>query len=480
VKKHGLTILLLVGLILSACQAAPPPKPTPIPPAEPTLAPAEPTSTSEPLPIKLTLWTERGKECPRSVTNYVTGDTQDWGEDKAQPGDLILWWVEQFKKAYPQWANIEIEYILGSYEGGLTSGEFGALIAAGEMPDIVDMFAGRLGGLAEEIGIDMSGYLTDDQIADFVDYEASLNEDGELRMIPWHGLLDRKGINISLAERACAQEGFDCNIPQEPWEIVQYADLLVMADAVKALNEDNWLFCWWGQNASGQHHHWWWFSNAGLAMFEDGEYQGFNTEEGLYVLEEILRLYNEGYFIPDAPGLNDDVCYVYQNLGQELLSAGLDNASDYDIGGGAVLSGELEEPYKGLPIFGIQFFDDVPPMALGTPISDAITVTEHTPDHARQAAVDFAWFMSSQFYNEDTWHPAVFRSQQDRGYMTANVDPWFELAEEYGMADQGMTVPCYNDIRLLFSELITSMFLGLSTPQEVLDGLDAGAAEFCK
>lgn len=467
VFRRIITIALLATVLLAACG----PTATPVP-VEPTQVAVEPTEVAveptkapvEPAPESFTLrwWSALGS----GGTGVLQENPDYLARGIEEPGDLAEWFVERFHEEYPEYNHIDFEIILATFAGGQMGIELNTLIAAGEMPHILDGYGGRIGGYAD-IAINHDEYLDNEQKEDFIDYEGMFSGNA-VSMIESSGNFQYYVFNADLVERACNQAvEVECSIP-EPWSVISRDAFLAIGEAVKALDDGSYLTCLFGLNPSSQHMTWSYLASVGLAPFVQGEFQGFNKPEALDVLTLLKNLYDDGQIVPGASGLCDDDCFNLWYRGKVAsFPARLGYLATVDK---LVESGELDKAWRGVPVIGIQFDEEIPPQVGGARFTTAMMVTEATPEEYRKVAVDFAYFLA----NRPEWQGVVdilpaMHSQVERGYLKDGVrDEILAHIWEHGLADAGVPNPHYNELRSLWAEQTTAMFLGLKSPREVL------------
>jgi len=461
------SILVLVSMLVMLFSACAKPAPTPVPPA-PTAVPVEeaeeaeeePTEEVAPEPFTLVWYTGHAAGCINQ--DYCIPECEE-------PGCLGDWQIARFHELYPQYDHVTIEYIYQTEVGGLLPPDLDTLIAAGETPNMIDGYGGRIGRYAA-IGLNFDEYLDDDQKADFLNYEGMFFGD-TMPMIEASGNFAYFTVNATLVGRACAQEEFECGVP-EPWSIVSHDEFLEIGRAIKALDDGSYLGLLFGMNASSQHLQWLWFAQVGVQAFESGVFTGLNTPETRAVMKELIDLYDDGQFMPGAPGLCDDDYLVYWGPGKIAFAPwGLPRHAS--VIAGLVESGELEEAWEIVPIAGIQFDEDIQPLMSGSHFTTASIVTAATPEEHRKAAVDFAHFTMMLHWVE--WvNPGTLPGTHPSNdkLRLGDLGPAYDYIAEHGLADVGVYNPHYNEIRSLFADLVAAMTAGVKSPTEAMFTLE--------
>jgi len=426
---------------------------------EATAIPIEPTVEPGPEPFKLTWWTEYGTIC--------CTDTIDWlvAEGIEEAGDLAYWYIGKFHEEYPQWAHVEIEPIFAMSIGGAFGPELDTMIAAGMTPDIIEGYGGRTGPYAV-IGINHDEYLSEEQKADYIDYDSLFMGGEHIPLLPWFGNYLYFTANPDLIERA----GLEA---PDPWTSLSWDEYLAIGEGVKALDDGSYLSCLWAIGPMGQQLMWSFYGGAGAALFEGGDYTKItlNTPATQGMLAEFVRMRDEGLIPSGVSGLSDDDCL-------DLWARGKLAIEPFHLGytyviADLVKSGVLEEVWEPIPILPPQFSDDILPRVNGGPAIWTSMVPITTPEEKRAAAIDFAFFMGSR---PDCLHatgilPARL-SQLESEMGTPNEQIVVDHIIATGLADGGGLSPHYNELRQLFADLVAATFLGTTTPDQALSDFE--------
>jgi len=478
-SKRIISMVLLATVLLAACAPAAAPTPEVVVETvvetvvvEVTPVPAE----KGPEPIELLWWTEDCAYTPPDDCGYWN-DT--YCDDRIQEaGDIGPRYVEEWHKLHPEYSHVNVKCVIAGFGGGRIGTELTAMIRAGEGPNIYMLYGGR-GWLAYKLGVDLAPYISDEVKADFIDYDLWLDEDGTVVMLPGTGIIEYPVANKQLIERACAQEGFDCEVP-EPWSIMPYDEYLEIAEAIKALDDGSYMGILFGMHASAQTWNWIYFTQAGLSASKDGRFTGF--EGGEDVLTELLRLYDEGYLYPDIAGISaGDAVGVFAPGRIGIFMGRLSLAQPYIEP--AVAAGECE-PWDLIPLLGIRFREGVDPLIAGSQYGRVGFMSENTPEEHREAAVSFLTYVLTSPWMGALTEDATtgdlflpFQSQVDRGMYAPGRDEAYAYIEEHGLADNGLQLPIYNDVRAAFGNMLSVVALHELTPAEALAQFQATIAE---
>jgi len=481
VLKRIISIILLATVLLVACApAAPSPEVIVETVIETVVVEVTPVPVDEgPEPVELLWWTE---DCAYVPWEACEGwnDTYCGDGRITESGDIGPIYVEEWHKLYPEYAHVNVKCIIAGFGGGRIGTELTAMIRAGEGPNIYMLYGGR-GWLAYKLGVNLDPYISDEAKADYLNYEQWFDEDGTVVMLPSSGVIEYPVANKQLIERACAQEGFDCEIP-ERWSIMSYDDYLEIAEAIKALDDGSYMGILFGMHASGQTWNMLYFTQAGLSPTEGGKFTGFAGGED--VLTELLRLYDEGYFYPDIAGASDDDAIRLFAPGKiGIFMARLSIGPSYI--GPAVEAGECE-PWDLIPLLGIQFREGVTPLIAGSQYGRVGFMSENTPEEHREAAMSFlSYVLSAPWMGESPGVNAMsggdmfipLHSMVERGIAAPGRDEAYAHIQEYGLADYGLQIPFYNDVRAAFGDMLSAVALHELTPEEALAQFQAKIVE---
>lgn len=349
--------------------------------------------------------------------------------------------------------------------GGEYGPELDTMIAAGMTPDIIEGYGGRMGPYAV-IGINHEEYLSEEQKADYLNYDDLFMGGDHIPLLPWFGNYLNFTANPDLIERAGLE------VP-EPWTSLSWEDYSAIGEGVKALDEGSYLSCLWALNPSGQQLMWSFYGGAGASLFEGGDYSKttLNTPAAQEMLAEFVRMRDEGFVPSGVSGLTDDDCL-------ELWAQGKLAIEPFGLGysyaiADLVKSGALEEAWEPIPILPPQFKDSIPPRVTGGPVIWASIVPVTTPEEKRAVAVDFAFFMGSR---PDTLHATAIlplrQCQLDAEVASLDEQVIVDHIIATGLADTGGLSPHYNELRQLFADLVAATFLGTTTPAQALNDFE--------
>lgn len=452
--KRFLILSVVALLLLSACaQPAVVEVPTAIP---------KPVATAE--PIVLTWWSETAAWC-------CSDGRDELPEGIDEPGDLGRWMIGEFRKRYPQHADIEIDQMVAAYAKGLTV-ELDTLIAGGEIPNILNGYAGRMGSYVD-IAVPLEDYFDEEQRNDFLpgEYEAQFLGGDHIYAVSTLGAASYYLLNADLMRRAGIE------VP-EPWSVVAWATFLEWGEKVKALDDGSYLACIHAAEPSGWDHLMAYFAGAGVAWYtSDLSGVAANTPVAVEVLTELVRLHDEGFLVPGVSALGVFDCIDYLKTGKLALYAGhWGHTAQIGV---AVEAGILDEPYEAVPMLAIQFKEDITPLIAGSSSFGAALVTVSTPEEARKAAFDFAFFVNSHpWADREAYAMPRLKSQVERGAMpTVFEAPVSEYIREVGRAEHGFICPHYTRIREMWAEEMSAVFLHVKTPEKALTDWERQSTE---
>jgi len=433
--KKIVPILLLV--LLAACAPAV---------VEAPGAPAEvPTAVLEE-PVSFTWWSEAAigpwLDC-FSIPEYEAGEL----------GNVI---VDMWHEEYPEYADVDVEVIVASYSGGDRDPLIDAMIAAGQPPCVIDGYAGRYSSFLDT-AIDLDPYLTDEQKADLYYYETGLN------YLALPGTVEYGLVNATVLKSVGIE-------PPEAWTWIPYETFLEWGETLK----DNGLYlsCNFCAARSSMQWNWAWFGNAGLQVWDDG-YTGIalNTPEAVSVLEELVRLNQEGYFVPGAPGMVDDDCifnnwtlnkYAYFQGGRLAFLPWFD---------GAVESGQIPEMPEIVPVMGVSM-SGAEGLLEVQPMTNIGFVTMWCPAESVEAATSLIAYAQSAPYHAA--YPSALPNQGAHEDSCGLPDEAAAIGyAKTHMMDAGVFAPQYNEARRIFGEYFGAAIRGDITAAEALSGFEA-------
>lgn len=454
-------LVSMLVMLFSACAQS---TLTPVPPA-PTAVPVEeveeevkeePTEVV-PEPFTLVFWAESASLCcSKTIPEFIPRDIKG-------PGDMSRWVIDEFHKAYPQYDHVTIEVIIAQY-GEDAEVELDTLIAAGEAPNILEGYAGRMGAYVE-IAAPLEDLLSDEQRADFLPgrYEDLFFGGDHLLVMSTAGGMHYTLVNADLLRAAGAE------VP-EPWSIMSWDEYLTIGEKVKALDDGSYLGCVWGGNPTAWDWIWSLFAGAGVSMFEGGDLTQVTMGSPIAVelLTELIRLEQEGYLVPGTAGLSVFDCLEPFKEGKIAVWPGHLGNRSFILQ--AVEAGILEEPYETVPILAVQFDEEITPLLAGSNTGTAGIVTVFTPEEQRKAAFDFVFFDVSipWCYECTQMVPGLYSQLERHTFPSEHEQPAIEHIIETGIAELGYMNPHYSEIRGLWVEEFGAAFLGLKSPAEAL------------
>ena len=464
-----ISIVLLATVLLVACAPAVTPVPVAptVAPVEPTAVPAELTIEPGPEPFKLTWWSEYGSLCCSDTRDDLTPDGIN------QPGDLGRWIIEEWHRLYPEYDHVEIEQIIAQY-GEDAEVELDTLIAAGEAPNILEGYGGRM-GTYKSLGVPLEDYYTKEMTADFLPgrFESLFDEDGHIRMASCLGSFYYPVINVALFERAGIE------VP-ESWAVVTWEELEKWGQAIQALDEDAYLACAFAVKPTAAEWMWIPWASAGVSMYENNDFTqiAFNRPQAVGVFEWLMDFELRGYIAPKPSGLSVFDCIDYFKQGKTaIFLAQLGSARA--VMNAAVEAGLLTEPFEIRPILTFGTTEGITPLVVAGSGAAGAIVTEGTPEEYREVAFHFAHYvMTFPFATEYSLLMPYLKSQIERHAMPHPEEVFVvDYMVEHGIAEVGFTRPAFAEIRSLWSETITAVFLGVMTPEQALADFEQRAGE---
>jgi len=470
-------MVLLATVLLAACAPAVAPTPEVIVETVevPVVVEVTPVPVEEgPEPVELLMWSEW---CGILQPDDCAGWNDIYCDETIkESGDMGKRWLEEWHKLHPEYSHINVKCIIGTYGGGRIGQELMAMVRAGEGPNIYTLYGGRA-FLANEIGIDLDKYLSQEAKDAYINYDAWVAEDGTALMLPGWGAVQYPTANKQLIERACAQDGFDC-APPDPWSIVPYDDYLEIAEAIKALDDGSYIGILWAAGPSGQHMNWAYFAQAGLSATKDGKFTGFVGGED--VLTELLRLYDEGYLYPDVAGIADGAD-AFPIWGRGKIAFKFARLTGYPAFiNNAVKAGECE-PWDLIPLLGIEFREGIVPLITGDWYSGAGFIADNTPEEYREAAASYMMYILRHPWAGPDSGPdflLTLHDQVERGMVLPGTrDELHAHIEKYGLASNGARYEIHNQVREAHAEMLAAVFLHELTPEEGLAQFQAKVAE---
>jgi len=386
------------------------------------------------------------------------------------PGDLAEWIIEEWHRRNPQYAHVTIEYILATY-GEDAEVELDTLIAAGETPNILEGFGGRMAGYWD-VGIPLEGYYTDEMIADFLPgHFESIFVGDHIPMATSVASFYYPVANVGLLERAGIE------IP-ESWAQLTWEEFKDIGKAVKALDDGSYGSCIFVGNPSAIQWMWIPFGGAGVSMFKPPDFKNvtFNQPEAVEMLAELIRFEKEGYIVPGAAGLGVFDCVDYLKEGKLAIFFAQIASARLFISA-AVEAGLLEEAYEAVPLLPFRFKEDITPLVLGGGSAMGAIVTDITPEEHREAAFSFAYFVTGfPFADHMGLYAPYLQSQIDQGLIPAEEEALvLDYMLEHGTAECGFVNPHFTSLRPLWTDEMQAAFLGLKTPEQAFADFEANA-----
>lgn len=426
-----------------------------------------------PEPYTLVHWSNQVAWIPPDDYNMAEG----WEDalEITEPGEFGELVAAKWHEANPQYDHIEIVPVMASCPGGRVGQELMAMIRAGQGPHVFGVYGGRA-YYAYDIGINLDDYLTDEEKANFIGYEDYF-VDGEVKMVSGHNSFEYPVINATLVERACAQGGFDCVVPQ-PWSILSYDEYLGIAEAIKALDDGVYMSLLYAVNPSSQQMNWGLFHWAGIAAYDTDHFTGFAGGE--WLMAELLRWYDDGYMHPES-ATGDDMTMLGNWCEGEvaIINGSLSLAANHCKS--FVESGEAER-WEAVPLLGVQLDPAVQSGMTQSRFNHAVFVAESVPEEYREAAISYILFagdLGHVWGAEDTM-PATY-SQIKRGLIKPGVrEEVLAYLVEHGGMDTGLSSPIYNNVREAWADTTYLLLNHELTPAEALAHFQASIAELAE
>ncbi len=334
-----------------------------------------------------------------------------------------------------------------------------ALVAAGIAPDVYADFAGRVSKyMVPEFALDLKPYFKD--LEDFVpSVLATATRNGKVLAVPQPSW----GVALCVNDDLLAEAGY--KMPAE-WTIDEF---LKAAAAIKKLPGKYATVLFTKNQSSDQ---WWmpWFYAFGARVYAPGDYSKtiINNAKGVATLRFFQQLVDNGYVPADPPSVDDDIALdMFARGNVAFLAMQVAHAGAVDS---AVKQGLLSKPFKySFTAFPHNKGEKPTPAAAGPTL-----VLVHKTDDAERnkAAARLAWYLTStELQVASSIANGSFPSRVSAGKPRANDPLWVQLAgviEKNGVCDFGITTQTFSAVRAQMFPLLSEMYLGKLTPEQVL------------
>lgn len=342
-----------------------------------------------------------------------------------------------------------------------------ALTASGQAPDVYNDYAGRVSKyVTPEFALALDPYIKD--VEDFDETMiAQLRRDGKLLALPTSVWINGFCVNLDLL----ASVGY--TLPaQKDWTI---AEFLKLAELIKQRAPGKYVTALFAKNQSSEE--WWkiWFYAFGAKMFKSGDYTKttLNTPAGLETLKFFKTLLDKGYVPADAAIIDDDVALDMFGRGNlAFLSMQVTHLAAIDS---AVKQGIIAKP------FSVAFIEmpHAPGIAhVPYTAGPGLAVVHKTDDSKRNAlAARLAWYITSaDFQLPNTIMTKGYPTRKSVGNpMKDNVlcSQVLDVKAVAGVADWGLTIQKFSEVRAQLFPLLAEMFLGKRAPEDVLPAYES-------
>jgi len=341
-----------------------------------------------------------------------------------------------------------------------------SLVASGQAPDVYHDYAGRASKyMVPEYALPLDSYLAKEIKLYDKTVMASLMRDGKTYALPGVAWVNGFCVNLDILKEV----GY--TLPaQKDWTIDEF---LKLAALIKAKAPGKYVTVLFAKNQSSEE--WWkiWFYAFGASMYKPGDYSKttLNSPQGVATLRFFQQMLDMGYVPPDAAVQDDDTAIDLFGRGkvaflsmQVAHSAAIKTAVDAKIIDKAFEIAFVEMPHaKGVA--------HVPYTA-----GPSIAVAHKTNDEVQNtAAARLAWWFTGTMYQ-------TYSVFQNKGYPTiAGVKTVDEplvvqvaaVKKTAGVADWGLTMTKFSEVRTQLFPLMAEMYMGRKTPEQVLSQYEA-------
>lgn len=339
-----------------------------------------------------------------------------------------------------------------------------ALIAAGIPPDVYVDFAGRVSKyMNADFALDLKPYFKD--LDDFFpSVLATATRNGKVLAVPQPSW----GVAMVVNEDILDAAGYKW--PAE-WTIDEY---LKAAELIKKNVPGKFAGILFSKNQSSDQQWMPWFYAFGARVYAPGDYSKtiINTPNGIATLKFFQTLVGNGYVPPNPEALDDDMAL-------ELWAQGKIAFMAMQVAHTQALKSAVQQGVgKEFKFHFVEF-----PHAKGekpTPASagPTLAVVHKTSDEARnRASARLAWWLTgAELQKVSAITQGSFPSRISAGKPLANDPLWMQLAtviEKNGVCDFGITTPTFSAVRAQMFPLLSEMYLGKLTPEQVLQQYEA-------
>jgi ABC-type glycerol-3-phosphate transport system substrate-binding protein len=341
-----------------------------------------------------------------------------------------------------------------------------SLVASGQAPDVYSDYAGRASKYMDPgYALALDGYLAKEIPLYDKTVMATLKRDGKVYALPNSAWVNGFTVNLDILKEV----GY--TLPaQKDWTIDEF---LKLAALIKAKAPGKYVTVLFAKNQSSEE--WWkiWFYAFGASMYKPGDYTKttLNSPQGVATLRFFQQMLDMGYVPPDAAVQDDDTALDLWARGKvAFLSMQVNHTGAMDT---AVKSGVLAKPFE------IAFIEM--PHAKGVAhvpytAGPGIAVVHKTDDEARnKLAARLAWWFTGTMYQK-------YSVIQNKGFPTiAGVEtvdnPLIKqvaaVKKAAGVADWGLTMQKFSEVRAQMFPLMAEMYMGKKTPEAVLSQYEA-------
>jgi len=212
------------------------------------------------------------------------------------------------------------------------------------------------------------------------------------------------------------------------------------------------------------------FYAFGARVYNPGDYTKtvLNQPKALGTLKFFQTLVDKGYVPPNPPNEDDDTALDLFGRGKvAFLSAQIGHLPVIES---AVKQGLIPKPFK---VSFVEFPHAKGEKPTPTASGPTLNLAHKTKDEARnKAAARLAWYLSNtEFQTHLCVSQGSFPSRKSVGTPMADNPYWVQIAgiiAKNGVCDFGITTQTFTAVRAQMFPLLSEMYMGKMTPEEVL------------
>lgn len=341
-----------------------------------------------------------------------------------------------------------------------------SLVASGQAPDVYHDYAGRASKyMVPEYALPLDNYLAKEIKLYDKTVMATLKRDGKVFALPGSAWVNGFSVNLDILKEV----GY--TLPaQKDWTIDEF---LKLAALIKAKAPGKYVTVLFAKNQSSEE--WWkvWFYAFGASMYKPGDYTKttLNSPKGVATLRFFQQMLDMGYVPPDAAVQDDDTALDLWGRGKVAFLS-------MQVGHTAAMKTAVEAKILDKP-FEIAFIEM--PHAKGVAhvpytAGPGIAVVHKTDDEIQNnLAARLAWWVTGPTYQtytiiQNNGYPTIHGIKTADNPLIAQLAAVKEIA---GVADWGLTMPKFSEVRAQLFPLLAEMYMGKKTPEAVLSQYEA-------